>query len=871
MLSLNVFAHFAFTSPRARRAASRCTLTVGLLAMLGVLSVAPALATSGSYGEVARFGGFDSSAYNSGHYGGTPTPGKFLDPTGFAVDTDDTSAPDNTALYVVDRTSGDQGATTSWRLQKLDDQGNVLASTSFTLPNEGAKQTAIAGLAVEDSGGGGRVYALVEGNDAIFTEYAYAKELLAWATAPSGKALVAAASLPPDPLGSTGGLVSSEAQLVSSLKGEHALYDPQGIAIDVAGGEHDVAIEATDGKGISASGIGDIPGIAGVWQVATAAQPGHATGELLGSWSASSLVAPADEDQAAPYGISTNPDGSLNVLIANINPAQSSTDVIKLSADLSSATVLLASEDVPLDTDRSPSYIPVPPGPFAGRYVAQAPWAAPGVIQLSEGFYASDFEISGGPDNESPTGVNYYWTQASTVTGKGNVGVRVLRPTAGGRLSDQQGGTILDTLGGGECELEAESESLIAGTKGSLWVLGRGLDTANWIDSGSSGAGDTVGREIVELAPGSGKPCPQPSGGFSASKTQFTAGTTVHFNAEPVNLEHGVPFAYEWDLNGDTTDGPKHDGFELVNTLGLWPNEEGIEVVSWPPPTAEFKYTKAGTYTVRLRILSDYGVYEAPSQTLTVTPPLVPVAEFNVTTASPTAAQPVEFNASSSTAPTGSTIANYHWEWGDGTSEDDQSGAFFSHTYGAAGHYSVTLTIEDSEHRHSESFSKEVVVSASQSPPPPPPGKTTTTTTTTTTTGITPPPPDRSPTNVSPQASAATGGLKLALSCPASKASCGGTVQVKTASAIPAKAKKGKKKAKGTQLVLGSASFSLVGGAGQTLTIHLSSKGLALLKQSKTLHVLLVVSSHDSFGDPKTVTLSMTLRAPVKSIHHGKR
>jgi PKD repeat protein len=867
MRSLDLLLLHLLASRRARRAASLCTLLLTTLAMACALAAAPALASAGAYGESARFGGFDSAAYNSGHYGGSPTGGKFLDPTGFAVDTNDASAPDSTALYVVDRTSGDQGTTTSWRLQKLDDKGNVLAKTSFTLPNEGAERAAIAGLAVDDSGGGGRVYALVDGEDATFTGYVYAKELLAWSTAPSGGALVAASGgLGPDPLHSTGELISGQAQLVASLSTESALYDPQGIAIDVAGGEHYVAIEATDGQGTAFSGIGDIPGVAGVWQVATATGGGHTSGGLVGHWSASSLVKPAGERQAAPYGISTNPDGSLNVLIAETSPVPITADVVKLSADLSSAAVLLSSEDVPPDTDRSPSFLPSPPGPFAGPYVAQASWASPGTVQLTGGLYASDFEIAGGQDDESPTEASYHWTQASTVNGRGNVGVRILQPTAGGELSDQHGGTILDTLGGGECELEAESESLAAGANGSLWVLGRGLDTANWVDGGSSGAGDTLGREIVELAPGAGKACPQPSGSFSVSKTQFPAGTTVHFNAETVNLEHGVPFVYEWDLNGDSTDGPKHDGFELVNSLGLWPNSEGNEVISWPPPTAEFKYTKAGSYTVRLRIVSDYGVYEAPAQTLTVTPPIAPVAEFGVTTANPTVGQPVGFNASASTAPTGSTIANYHWEWGDNTSEDDQSGTS-SHTYGTPGAHTVTLTVEDSEHRHSEAFSKEVVVGEEEqhtttTPPPPPPPTTTTTP---------PPPADHSPTDVAPKASAATGGaLKLALVCPATKISCAGAAQVKTASAIAAKAKKGKKKAKGAQLVIGGASFSLAGGAGQTLTIHLSSKGVALLNQSKTLRVLVVVSAHDSFGDPNTVTLALTLRAPMKHGHHGK-
>jgi PKD repeat protein len=859
-------------SVRPCRRVSLTSRIVVLLSLLAGLMATPALASSNPYGRLARFGGFDTSAYNSGHYGGSLTAGKFLDPTGFAVDTNDASAPDNTALYVVDRTSGDQGATTSWRLQKLNDAGAVLGSTTFTLPNEGDSRSALAGLAVDDSGGaGGRVYALVVGNDGSITGLAYAKELLAWSTVPSGSALVAAkegsSALPADPLGSTGGLISGAAQLAAGLSEEQALYDPQGIALDVTGGHHDIVVQASDNLGSAFSGVSDIPGVAGVWQVATAPQGGKLTGDLLGSWSASSLVSPVSERQAAPYGISTNPDGSLNVLIANTsNGAPIAADVLQVSADLGTTNVLLDSPDVAQDLDRSPSYLAVPPGPFAGSYVDQAEWAGPGIVQLSGGLYASDFEIAAGTDNESPNGDSYYWTQASTVTGTGNVGIRILQPKPSGLLSDPQASTILNTLGGGECALPAESQSLAAGANGTLWALGRGLDTANWVDGATSGSGDTVGRQIVELGPGAGSLCPQPSGPFSASKTQFAAGTTVHFNAETVNLQHGVPFAYEWDLNGDTSDGPKHDGFELVNTLGLWPNGEGIEVISWPPPTAEYKYTEPGEYTVRLRVISDYGTYEAPSQTLTVTAAPKPVAQFNVTTASPSVGQPTDFDASASTAPVGSTLVNYHWEWGDGSEEDGQSGSSYSHAYATAGTYAVTLKVEDSEHRVSEVLAKEVVVA----------GVTTSTTTTMTTSSgtttsatsttstNTPPPPDHAPTNVSPQANAggAPGVVTTTVSCPASKVSCAGTVQVKTATAVAAKAKK--KKAKKSQLVLGSTSFSLAGGSTQKLTIHLSGKGMALLVKAKSLRVIVIVSAHDSFGDPGTQTFSLTLHAPAK-------
>ena len=353
-----------------------------LAAVLVALSAGSALAASSYvYEEAARFGGFDTSAYDGGHYGGTLTPGKFVDPTGFAVDTHDSSATEDTALYVVDRTSGLEGTKTGWRLQKLGVKGEVLGSTTFQLPNETGEQAGIAGLAVDDSGGEGRVYALVVGDDGLFTGFSYAQEIVAWSTTPSSNKLVAPRGLTPDPLGSTGGLVSSKADLASGLASEHALYDPQGIALDAASGGHNLAIEASDDTGTGASGTTSIPGVAGVWQVATTAQSGHQAGEIVGSWSARTLPSSTDEDEAAPYGISTNPDGSLNVLLAEDSGAAVSSDIaaVKLNANLGDPQILLDHSDQPPDQDRAAVLLSEAPGPYSGDYVAQAPGRARGL------------------------------------------------------------------------------------------------------------------------------------------------------------------------------------------------------------------------------------------------------------------------------------------------------------------------------------------------------------------------------------------------------------------------------------------------------------------------------------------------------------
>jgi len=74
------------------------------------------------------------------------------------------------------------------------------------------------------------------------------------------------------------------------------------------------------------------------------------------------------------------------------------------------------------------------------------------------------------------------------------------------------------------------------------------------------------------------------------------------------------------------------------------------------------------------------------------TQPMPPSAAFSVSTASPTAAHSVGFDAASVKDPDG-TISSYSWYFGDGT---HASGVTTSHIYARAGEYSVSLEVVDS-------------------------------------------------------------------------------------------------------------------------------------------------------------------------------
>jgi hypothetical protein len=865
------------------------------LTVLALLTAAPAGAEPGfEYGEVTRFGGFDSSAFNGGNYGGAPTPGRFLDPTGFAVD-----SVDNT-VYVVDRTSRYAHNPTSWRIQQFSPTGVLEGATMFTLPNNNFAAYAIEGLAVDRRAG--RLYALVVGSPpaGLNNLPPVARELLAWSTKPVAGGLVAATAvgggqLPPDPLagegpgspGTVGGLVSSKAQLLS---GATPLYGPQGIAVDpleAADVDNPVVIEASDLK--------SPPGDTIVQRVATQPQGATATGDLLSRWSGASVAGQLDGSWG-PLGISTNSDGTLTVLLQASGATATDVYAVKLKADFSAAFALDSPTNVPPggDFDETPMF--TDSAPFAtpaGVGVSDLEGAGPQVVQLSAavpgstaGPYAGvvfsdrpgDYQVS----PNVPPGPEY-WIPGEEITEnfEANIGVRLLESGRGEEaISDLPGRTIVNTLGngarGGPCNIGASEAALAAGAGGTLWILDRGPKSDKPETSGQ-------GREVIELAPGaSQRPCPQPSGTFTMTPVGGTgvsgesgpethtppltvpAGIPVTFSASSVNRRGGKPFAYEWDLDGSTTAGPAGDGFDKVY-------EMTPPKYYYPPSSVTYVYTRPGEYKVRFRMRTDYGVYTPPHPgTVVVTKALAqPEADFTATPAG----QQVTFNASGSKPGIG-TIVNYHWNWGDGSEEDESAQTpVVAHTYAEPRSYQVTLTVTNSSYQSATSAPRTVTVvappparaAASLSGPlydipapfalyPIPPGSG----------------PNRAPTRLTPRARWAGGALSVALSCPAAKQLCAGTVSIETAAAILA-SKAGRGRHRASRLLLGHAGFDIPGGQSRTVRVRLSARGMALLKNSKRLKALVTVSAHDSLGDPGATTLRLTLNAPVAPARGSSR
>ncbi|MFJ6076886.1 PKD domain-containing protein [Pseudarthrobacter sp. NPDC092419] len=107
--------------------------------------------------------------------------------------------------------------------------------------------------------------------------------------------------------------------------------------------------------------------------------------------------------------------------------------------------------------------------------------------------------------------------------------------------------------------------------------------------------------------------------------------------------------------------------------------------------TASHTYAAAGTFTISLTVRDNSGASSSTSRTVTVSSGAnqAPSASFTASASGLTAA----VNASESSDPDGS-ISSYSWDFGDG---GKAAGVTAERTYGAAGTYTITLTVTDND------------------------------------------------------------------------------------------------------------------------------------------------------------------------------
>ena len=164
----------------------------------------------------------------------------------------------------------------------------------------------------------------------------------------------------------------------------------------------------------------------------------------------------------------------------------------------------------------------------------------------------------------------------------------------------------------------------------------------------------------------------------------------AHYKASGRTLANVLPTAaFTSTANGLTlsVDGSTSTDFEGPVASYSWNYGDGSPAGSGA--TATHTYAHAGTYQVAVTVPDADGGTNTVSHAVTVTNN-APVAAFTTSAVDLV----VSADASGSTDSDG-TVSSYSWDFGDSTPV--QPGATPTHTYGAAGTYTVTLTVTDND------------------------------------------------------------------------------------------------------------------------------------------------------------------------------
>ncbi len=166
---------------------------------------------------------------------------------------------------------------------------------------------------------------------------------------------------------------------------------------------------------------------------------------------------------------------------------------------------------------------------------------------------------------------------------------------------------------------------------------------------------------------GGGDPNQPPTASASADETSVTTGTTVSFDGNGSSDSDGSVTGYDWDFGDGTT-------------------ASGA--------TVSHSYGDTGDYTVTLTVTDDDGATTSDTLTVSVSSDggnESPTASISASATTLTVGETLDVDGSGSSDPDGS-ISSYEWDFGDGATATGQS---VSHSYDAAGDYTVALTVTD--------------------------------------------------------------------------------------------------------------------------------------------------------------------------------
>ena len=189
-----------------------------------------------------------------------------------------------------------------------------------------------------------------------------------------------------------------------------------------------------------------------------------------------------------------------------------------------------------------------------------------------------------------------------------------------------------------------------------------------------------------------------PAGGY----TVLTRATDQHDNVTvdppvrhvtvtipPGNVAPQASFTTSCTQNVCTFDGRGSSDENAPTLTYAW--SYGTSASTGPLPTKTF--TAAGTYTVRLTVTDEWGASGSTTGTVTITEPtgnLAPTPVLNPPSCAPLVCN---FSAVGSADPNTGDTVGYRWDFGDLTAASTSSAP--THTFPAAGTYTVTLTVTD--------------------------------------------------------------------------------------------------------------------------------------------------------------------------------
>jgi PKD repeat protein len=186
-----------------------------------------------------------------------------------------------------------------------------------------------------------------------------------------------------------------------------------------------------------------------------------------------------------------------------------------------------------------------------------------------------------------------------------------------------------------------------------------------------------------------------------------------HYNDGLAGL--GVGFVPEAGFVGDPLSGSSGTAVQFtdqsIGNISSWSWDFGDGGTS-SEQNPLHTFTAAGSYDVALAVTGPYGTDTETKAAYVVISDNPPVANFTADPVSGPFPLTVNFT-DSSTTPAGSITA-WAWDFGDGGTSTEQNP---SHTYDAAGTYTVTLTVTGTEGSDSETKADYITVTEQQQPP----------------------------------------------------------------------------------------------------------------------------------------------------------